>query len=246
MIDLIPAKARFVSYLDMLGFSGLLTCNLNRAWALLCDFERLKSGPENLRFGFDRKLIEVETVFSDSIVIISRDDSDESMRAIVRRTLEVFSAAFQSSIPLRGAIAHGEMIVSHEPLLFTGPAFVEAHRLGESQQFLGVSLDYTTEQRLTHSIPLTTDAELLFEWNVPVKQRCESQPPFESRSVLNWPMACDPSLRPPSNVTPRDFQARFTEFGSFGELPPAALTKYTNTTEFLKVAESYNLVTPWI
>jgi hypothetical protein len=103
----------YVAFLDVLGFSSLVSGDrhADRIAAYLnslCTISdpAAKTTPANA--------IEY-VVFSDSIIITTKDDSDESFELLLARCSLVFGALLQNEISVRGAIAHGTFMREKTP-----------------------------------------------------------------------------------------------------------------------------------
>src|SRR5438046_1020149 len=95
----------YVALLDALGFSAMVAADP--------DGERLQAYLALLRaaLGEDTDGLGVDyLVFSDSIVITTRDDSDESLKTLARKCSTIFGLMLESNTALRGAIAHGSFV----------------------------------------------------------------------------------------------------------------------------------------
>jgi len=83
------------------------------------------------------------------------------------------------NIPIRGAIAYGEFLVSRDPLYFLGRPLLDAHWLESNQEWAGVALCDSAAQYLDQ------DVGRLVHWDVPLKRDH-----VEKHWVVNWPAAC--------------------------------------------------------
>jgi hypothetical protein len=84
--------------------------------------------------------IEHVGVFSDTLIVFTIDDSLNSLSMICQFANSIFKVFLARKLPLRGAIAHGETILDIDQSLFLGQAIVDAHKLGESLDSLGIVL----------------------------------------------------------------------------------------------------------
>jgi hypothetical protein len=86
--------------------------------------------------------------FSDSIILFSNDHSDESAMEIIINAAVVLSEAIKNEIPMKGAIAFGEMTVDIQNSLYFGKPLIDAYELQKELQLYGVVLHHTAERRL--------------------------------------------------------------------------------------------------
>jgi len=87
--------------------------------------------------------------FSDSIILISNDDTYESAREILSRINLILGIAIDSKIPIKGAVAYGEMTANTKESIYFGQPLIDAVELQKELQLYGVVLHHTFEQRLS-------------------------------------------------------------------------------------------------
>lgn len=112
--------------------------------------------------------------FSDSIILISDDESEESSLALLIYSLRVTQIMLGSKLPVRGAIVHGEMFIDEGQSMFLGKALTRAYELENQQNWIGVLIDDTVESAfpgiLTGDQPVTGLRSALFpRYEVPMK-----------------------------------------------------------------------------
>ena len=226
---------RYVAHLDMLGMSDLAMRDPDLAWEALSQLntakhERLGLGIEIVDTG---ELIQdrvTSFTFSDTIVAFSRSDEPADARAIVLLVTELFSLALHFCIPLRGGIAHGRFMFNFNHNLFAGPALVQAYRLSEEAQWLGLRVDQEVAERAAR-IPIQSERgrPAVVRWPIPLKAG-----EVEDSLVIDWVETHRKNfmVKPPIGIA--DFYAPFARlFGPLNALPPAARAKYENTVEFI-------------
>ena len=136
----------FVAHFDMLGMSSLIRRDPELVWQKLSALttakqERLSLDIERLDTGeYIQDQVRAFT-FSDTIVAFSKSDTDNDALVFVLLTTELFASSLHYCVPLRGGIAHGQFAFNFNLNLFSGPALLDAYELGESSQWLGISLD---------------------------------------------------------------------------------------------------------
>ncbi len=136
----------FVALLDVLGFSSLVSGT--------GEVERLKRYQECLERAFDDEVYGPKVdyvVFSDSIVLTTVDDSEQSFKAIVRRCSRALGLMIEEEIPLRGAIAHGSFVRESGGggVFVAGKAILEAYKYECLQDWVGVMLAPSARRRAT-------------------------------------------------------------------------------------------------
>lgn len=127
----------YAAFLDVLGFSSVVSGDRHA--------ERIDAYLNSLNGILDNKrevpVVEY-VVFSDSIVITTRDDTDQSFEALVARCSTVFGSLLQTEIAVRGAIAHGTFITSktNSGTFVAGRAIIDAYDFEQKQDWTGIML----------------------------------------------------------------------------------------------------------
>ena len=227
---------RFVAHFDMLGMSALTKRDPDLAWQKLSALSKVAQ--ENLSLGIERLDTREyisdqvrEFVFSDTIVLFSKSDSQNDTLAITIIATAIFAQSLHYCVPLRGGIAHGRFAFNHDHNLFSGPALVDAYELGESSQWLGISLDAKVAEAIM-KLPIgrsTRGKAMVVNWGVPCKNGS-----IENRMVINWPESHRNNYVGPIPVEAATFYQPFAEFfGPFLQLSDSARLKYESTVAFL-------------
>lgn len=167
-------------------------------------------------------------MFSDTIVLFTKSDTNRDLRAILIATSEVLHKAMFNYVPVRAGVAHGLFFHNIEKSMYSGPALIEAYDISECAQWLGV---VTTEaiwrQAVAARIKSGKD-DVVIPAKVPTKNG-----PI-SAYALNWPAVYrhDFKVKPP--IPTELFYSQFEHaFGPFASLPDRERQKYVNTTEFI-------------
>lgn len=138
---------RFVAFLDILGFSEHVgTTELQKLLTRLSAVNRqgLKVARRIGRFQRDADQYPDELLsfsFSDTFILCSLDDSDDSFAKIVIGSFVLTRMLFGQGFPVRGAITLGEAEAVPETSHFAGKAIVRAALLEKSQDWFGVIVD---------------------------------------------------------------------------------------------------------
>jgi hypothetical protein len=128
----------------------------------------------------------ISHAFSDSIILISHDESESSALALLVFALRVTQMLIASKLPIRGAIAYDEMYVDTARALFLGKALTRAYALEQAQHWIGVAIDPSVPDRfpnlLESDVPLPGLRKCLFpRYEVPMKTG-----PIHQLHTLNW------------------------------------------------------------
>lgn len=219
----------------MLGMSDLAMRNPDLAWEVLSQLATVKQE----RLGLEIQKIDTGELiqgrvtsftFSDTIIVFSRSDEPADTYAIVLLVMELFSSAFHYGVPLRGGIAHGRFMFNFDHNLFVGPALVQAYRLSEEAQWLGLRVDQEVAERSAR-IPIQSvrGKPTVIPWSTPLNGG-----EVEDSLVIDWVEAHRKNfqVKPPIGVA--EFYAPFARlFGPFDALPDAVRVKYENTVVFI-------------
>lgn len=135
---------RFVAFLDIMGFKDRVARNSHTAvLRQLESFQNIIAGyvaevkASNIRVA----------LFSDSVMLFSNDTREESLEAIAAVISRIMLSALQQDvpIPLKGAIAKGEVTCNEAKQLYFGQALIDAYSLEESVKYYGVLVHHTAE-----------------------------------------------------------------------------------------------------
>lgn len=172
IIEPAKGKDRWVAYLDLLGTSKLIE---SKHWIQV--FSVYAASLEQFRLeAFDEHLID-RFSFSDSFILYTVDHSAISYRAIDAFVRRFIVSLIRLGIPIRGAMSCGNFYADSENNLFFGQALLEAHRIGESQDWVGFVLCESAIAQLDHlGLPAKERLNYAF-WPVPFKSK---EPPYEA------------------------------------------------------------------
>ena len=138
---------RYVAFLDVLGFKDyVLRHSIDDVYKRLQTLNGFR--PEEGERDYDsdeEKRIKV-SIFSDSIFIFTRDDGFVTLRHFLSYVKRVLRMALRSEIPLKGAIAYGDIVVDEERNLFCGQPIIDAYLLEEDLQYMGVVFHHSFEE----------------------------------------------------------------------------------------------------
>ncbi len=173
-LDWLPTCKRFVAFLDIMGFKDrMLRYPHEKVLETLTSF-RMAVRPlgiaENLAASAVRPVF-----FSDSILLVSGDDSLESALRITLSAEWFVQEALDIQIPIKGAIAFGMQTANFEDSLHFGAPLIDAYELQNQVKLYGVVLHHTTEKRLADLRVLDPDkyrsiSPNVVEYPVPLKE----------------------------------------------------------------------------
>ncbi len=119
--------------------------------------------------------------FSDSKLLWAPSHHN-CVAPFLHRCLNVFCKALSLGVPLRGAITAGDLVLHKKSNVYLGQPLVEAARLEQSQEWLGVSLGVSVRSERLR-LPFSPFQVML--WEAPLKAGREGA--LLSGSVLDWP-----------------------------------------------------------
>ncbi len=126
-------------------------------------------------------------MFSDTILIYSKDDDDISCRNVIETVAWIILTNMSTELKIRAGIAYGEFFADPENELYYGPALVEAYELEKAQEWAGGSLTIGAAKRIP---PITSTGER-FQWY-----------------ICNYPVP----LKPDSGIMPSGIAVDWTQY----------------------------------
>src|SRR4030042_1268597 len=154
----------FVAFLDIMGFKDRLNRDGHENVQKL--LESLNAEIENIKI--EAKMILQEQLtpqkttetknttptytipvsFSDSIILFSSDDSEDSALNIILDTADIIAKAISKEIPMKGAIAFGKMTTNTNTSLYLGQPLIDAYELHKELKIYGAVLHHSAEKRM--------------------------------------------------------------------------------------------------
>lgn len=178
-----PTEERFVAVLDIMGFKDRVARNTSKK--ILDEMKRFSNlrneFHEQTNYLYDQNIL-VTTCFSDSIFIFSKDKSIVSLEALVYLTIQIFSKAAGDNIPMKGAIAEGELTVDVKEQIYFGQPLIDAHLLQEDEvDYYGVVCHNSVELLIADYRKISSEIDCSFK---------EILTPLKSGKInhlnLNW------------------------------------------------------------
>ncbi|MES2864026.1 MAG: hypothetical protein V4666_07905 [Bacteroidota bacterium] len=142
-----PTDKRFVCFLDIMGFKDLVMRNSHdEIYEMLMKLSKHRTSleSENLPSKYADSLKTVS--FSDSIVIFTKDNSIASFDLLTFAVSWLFAKAMEDGIPMKGAIAFGDMSINISRQIFFGQPLIDAYLLEEDVAFYGIVVHNTAEK----------------------------------------------------------------------------------------------------
>ena len=177
-----PTCKRFVAFLDIMGFKERMLRKRHEHVLETLKLFRKKVSPIEIEARealSGRKQSTAEDVFgpsivrpvffSDSILLVSNDDSFGAAYQIIFNVQWILQQALRTQVPIKGAIACGKQTADFEDSLHFGAPLIDAYELQKQVKLYGVVLHHTMEERLAKLKVLGTDKSLMFPFGEVVK-----------------------------------------------------------------------------
>ena len=185
------AQMRAVAFFDVLGFKAML--DREPLTSIVASFSHLlhlaehdnlapaseldeARGPTlppvpSLFADRDRDLC-IRSVFSDSLIAVSKDESEDSVLKFLVHVWRIARSFISHKRPIRGGIAFGEMHADTKRNLFVGKALTTAYLLEASQEWIGAAIDASLVERyprLFDGRRIAALSRLFVDYDVPLK-----------------------------------------------------------------------------
>lgn len=137
---------RFVAFLDIMGFKERVArTNHNKLLTQLTKFNKDITSYIGKYQNTEIQLAQ----FSDSIVLFSNDVTQRSLRTLAEVTRGIMQTAIKQQIPIKGAIAQGQITCDIPKQLFFGQALIDAYLLEENIHYYGILVHHTAENSIS-------------------------------------------------------------------------------------------------
>lgn len=138
---------RIIAFFDIMGFKNLVYTSphekILEKMEKLCQIVKII---DNSKFDDDGKeLIIKATIFSDSIIFISENDTVASAKNIIMVSSFMMDYCFDLAIPIKGCIAHGKFTADFSKSLFFGKPLIEAYLLQQELNMYSVIIHHSFE-----------------------------------------------------------------------------------------------------
>ena len=187
---LLTEGERFVAFFDILGFSSWVESvgskevfTYVRGFLNLMVRSSLPGSIVNQDMSVKLQKSDIGYInFSDSIFFYSVDDSYQCLKTMLRVCGEFMNVVICGpSRMLRGAISHGEFYTDPEANAYVEKALIDAFRLEEEQDWLGLSLHESVEKVKDFDKAMKEHKGYIVKSLVPLKNN-----PTEFPLCINW------------------------------------------------------------
>jgi hypothetical protein len=143
---------RYVAFIDIMGFKDMvLRMKHSDLYKIMLAIDTAKTINDVQVKGIP-KLVKT-TTYSDSIMLYSKDGSDEAFDYLVSAVSGMMSDLFIAGIPHKGAIAFGTMTLDEGRSIYFGQPLIDAYLLQEELHFYGVVIHGTVEKKVDLFLP---------------------------------------------------------------------------------------------
>ena len=187
---LVTEGERFVAFFDILGFGSWVESEGSkkvftyvRGFLNLMVRSSLPGSTVHQDMSVDIQKSDIGYInFSDSIVFYSRNDSYHCLKAMLTVCGEFMNVVICGpSRMLRGAIAHGEFYADPKANAYVGKALIDAYKLEEDQNWLGLSLHDSVEVVKYFQQALNEHKGYIVRSLVPLRSNSNKKP-----YCINW------------------------------------------------------------
>jgi len=147
---------RYIVFLDILGFTDFVYrkshSEISKRMSMFQNIiktneKELKTITKDVNHISDSIRI---SCFSDSVVIITCDNSKKSLENILYASQAILTACISNKIPIKGAISHGMITADFDKSLFYGEALIDAYNLCQHLHMYGIILDEKVELKISY------------------------------------------------------------------------------------------------
>lgn len=130
---------RFVGFFDIMGFKNMLSRDGHASVKDKMDIMN------KIILTIQEKTPVLPVFFSDSVLLVSKDDSENAAQKIIKASTWLICKALENKIPMRGSIAYGLQTADFKKSIHFGQSLIDAFFLQEELHFYGGILHHTFE-----------------------------------------------------------------------------------------------------
>lgn len=163
---------RFVVFLDIMGFKDFVQRNPHdvvfEKMKRIADLRQKLETYSSKQTSYEDADYELEVInYSDSIMIFSKNDSQNAFESIKIAAMWFMAFAIKDGIPLKGAVAHGTISIEKDKHIYFGQPLIDAYLLQEEVHYYGVVFHHSVDKYILE----TDDEDPLnyFEAKTPMK-----------------------------------------------------------------------------
>ncbi len=140
---------RYVGFIDIMGFKDMVARSTHEEiYVMMQEIESTKKANENIKWSGNEEPKVMSTFYSDSIILYSKDDSEDSARVIINTISALTNDLISSGIPHKGALAFGNMTLDNKKSIYFGQPLIDAYLLQEELVMYGIVLHSSAEAEI--------------------------------------------------------------------------------------------------
>lgn len=112
----------------------------------------------------DKKYTKLDySVFSDTIIVYSKDDSEESLKQIILKSSEILYSMLIERIPMNGCISYGDIFhkETKKGLIISGRPILDALNYQENVDWIGVIISPNLIDNYHHNIEIFNELSIV-------------------------------------------------------------------------------------
>ncbi|MDO9478893.1 MAG: hypothetical protein Q8K17_01385 [Pseudohongiella sp.] len=155
---------RYLAYFDIMGFKDLsYRESHDTVHKMMSEFSKIIQRYERMNQNVGSRgvagllpndsgldLLVSTVVFSDTVLLYSRNDSEISLSSLMAIAAFFFSDCIEKGIPIKGAISEGVFTADKEKSLYFGRPLIDAYNLTEEMAFYGAVLHHSAHKTLKY------------------------------------------------------------------------------------------------
>lgn len=166
-MDWVPICKRFVAFIDIAGFKAMVKKeSATEIATLLSDF-KLLADKQCEEYGQPNMLFTI--AISDSIVVFSKDDSEDSFACFCQSLGVIFNNAMTLKL-MNAGVAFGDMYVDRANMIFFGEPYIIAYTLQEKMDYYGILCDESVSKYIKEKEHVTQNKHFHFYKKLFIKQ----------------------------------------------------------------------------
>lgn len=183
-------KKRAVAYFDILGFKAkIINTPLDKLSAKYDRIIQQTDGEFTLEDSqFIRREVCYRYVFSDSIFLVAKEDTEESFIDMLSYAWRMMQFFLVSGFALRGAVTYGYIYANIDYNVFVGKAIVDAVVLEGQQDWCGAVVDKPVIERYYHIFEREDIQGAIMRCLLPIHDVAFKNGERKDYHVINWRM----------------------------------------------------------
>lgn len=181
-------KKRFVAMLDIMGSSKTVEKDPDTLGRIMCECKKLI---QDYRSSSNLFI----SMFSDSIMVLSKNDEVSSFEDLVYATAILERMFIQNTFAINGAISYGDITIEEgNDFVFYGKPVIDAHKIQEELLFYGIVIDEKAIEKMYSYDEVLFCVSLCGGWSHPdmvIEMMCPCRSKgWQRHYTVNWMDFC--------------------------------------------------------